>query len=154
MRSARDYFVELARGLGGVLVHDGGSPAAVADIARTNTQTFNAFDRGELFSRAPGRSAPYNLYSSGGTLREAVNRLSLGPTQVVEGDIYRPSDEADEAAGVSVRFSGWVLERLSLPARAQPLPLATRRKGRQRRLKRGGPGGRGGGGAHHRAAPA
>jgi hypothetical protein len=105
VRSARDYFVELSQAMGGVLVHDGGSPGAMAAIARAPLPTLNAYTSGELFSRRGERNAPYNLYSAGTALREAVNRLELDRSRLVQGVVYRPGPQAAAASDVTVRFS-------------------------------------------------
>ena len=106
IRSARDYFVMLAQSVDGILVHDGGSPSALAAISRDGLTTFNAYSRGELFSRFAGRSAPYNLYSYGTTLREAVDRLGLERPRSVSGVIYRPPESSTSVGGLEIRFSG------------------------------------------------
>jgi hypothetical protein len=105
VRSAREYFVELAARLDAVLVHDGGSPGALAAIAVSTAPTFNAFSSGELFSRGDGR-APYNLFTAGDALRAAVNRLDLARGRTVTGTIFRPADDAPGIATVSLRFGG------------------------------------------------
>jgi hypothetical protein len=105
VRSARAYFVELAERIDAVLVHDGGSPGALAAIAASPTRTLNAFTSGDLFSRGDGR-APYNLYSAGDALRAAVNRLDLARGRTVSGTIYRPAEEADAVTEVVVGFGG------------------------------------------------
>jgi hypothetical protein len=105
VRSARDYFVELARTMDAVLVHDGGSPGAMASITTTNTPTLNSFSRGELFSRGDGR-APYNLFAGGDALRAAVNRIEVGRGRTVTGTIYRPDEEGVDATEVRVRYGG------------------------------------------------
>jgi hypothetical protein len=105
VRSAREYFVELARSLDAVLVHDGGSPGALATIAATGAPTLNSFTRGELFSRGDG-SAPYNLFAGGDALRDAVNRLDFGRGRTVTGTIYRPQAERDDALEVEVSYGG------------------------------------------------
>jgi hypothetical protein len=105
VRSAREYFVELAARLDAVLVHDGGSPGALAAIAVSPAPTFNAFSSGELFSRGDGR-APYNLFTAGDALRAAVNRLDLARGRTVTGTIFRPAEEAPEVATVALRFGG------------------------------------------------
>ncbi len=96
VRSARDYFHTLSEGLGGILVHDGGSPAALQQIAKSNTPTFNAYSSGELFARESSRSAPYNLYSTGTKLREAINRLNLNSSRTLSGTMYRPDEGLPE----------------------------------------------------------
>lgn len=106
IRSARDYLVELARRYDGVLVHDGGSPAALAVIDRSDVATFNAYRFGDLFSRLPDRSAPYNLYSSGRSLREAVNRFQLDRAVEMSGEVPRPPSGAAEVNSFEVRFGG------------------------------------------------
>jgi hypothetical protein len=105
VRSAREYFVALASRLDAVLVHDGGSPDALAAIAASPAPTFNAYNRGELFSRGDGR-APYNLFSAGDALRSAINRLELGRGRTITGTIFRPDPDGAEVTGVTVGFGG------------------------------------------------
>jgi len=105
VRSARPYFYELVQSLDGVLVHDGGSPAALAAIVRSQTPTLNAYYHGELFGRQEDRRAPYNLYAGGPSLRDAVNRLELERTRVVRGEIYQPAVEVQDVSNISMRYS-------------------------------------------------
>jgi hypothetical protein len=105
VRSARDYFVELARSMDAVLVHDGGSPGALATISAINVPTLNSFTSGDLFSRGDGR-APYNLFAGGDALRAAVNRIDVGRGRTVTGTIYRPAEGLLDAVEVRVRFGG------------------------------------------------
>lgn len=105
VRSARDYMVDLSRSMDAVMVHDGGSPGALAAISATATPTLNSFTRGELFSRGDG-SAPYNLFAGGNALRQAVNRIDLGRGRTVAGVIYRPDPELDEVRSIRYRFGG------------------------------------------------
>lgn len=106
VRSARDYFVELARRSSAVLVHDGGSPGALMAIDRSKLPTLNAYSSGDLFARSGDRSAPYNLYSGGGELRRAMQRLVPDATHLVAGTIFSPSAEARQLTEVSVKYSG------------------------------------------------
>lgn len=106
IRSARDYFVDLAQGLDGILVHVGGAPSAFTRIAQGEAPTLDALETGELFAREGARDAPYNLYSQGRTLREAVNRLRLNRARTLQGRIYRPGEEAQTASGVEVGYVG------------------------------------------------
>lgn len=103
VRSAREYFVELAARSNAVLVHDGGSPGALAAISASPTPTLNSFTRGELFARGDGQ-APYNLFTQGPDLRAAVNRLQLPRGRLVATTVYRPVADAPAAASVSVRY--------------------------------------------------
>jgi hypothetical protein len=105
VRSARDYMVDLSRSMDAVMVHDGGSPGALAAISATAAPTLNSFTRGELFSRGDG-SAPYNLFAGGGALRQAVNRIDLGRGRTVAGVIYRPDPDLDQVEEIRYRFGG------------------------------------------------
>jgi len=106
VRSTRDYFHEIATNMEGVLVHDGGSPAALAAIDRSELPTINAYTSGELFDREGERSAPYNLYTQGTPLRLALSRLNLNRSSIVSGTAYRPEAEDNNVSRVDVRFSG------------------------------------------------
>lgn len=103
VRSARDYFVELARSMDAVLVHDGGSPGAMTSIQTTAARTINSFTSGDLFSRSDGR-APYNLFAGGDALRTAVNRIDMGRGRTVTGTIFRPAEELFDATELRVRY--------------------------------------------------
>ncbi|TVR93621.1 MAG: DUF3048 domain-containing protein, partial [Trueperaceae bacterium] len=105
VRSARDYMVDLSRSMDAVMVHDGGSPGALAAISATAAPTLNSFTRGELFSRGDG-SAPYNLFAGGNALREAVNRIDLGRGRTVAGVIYRPDPDLAEVEEIRYRYGG------------------------------------------------
>lgn len=106
VRSAREYFVELSERMQAVLVHDGGSPGALAAIAQSpGPISINAYSSGDLFSRGDG-VAPYNLFSGGQALRAAVNRLSLPRGRLISGTIYRPNEERDEVSEVELSFGG------------------------------------------------
>src|SRR5690606_31368323 len=92
VRSARDYFVQLAERSSAVLVHDGGSPGAMIAIGASSVPTLNAYSSGQLFARAGERSAPYNLYSLGTDLRSAVARMLPGDGRIVTGTVFAPGD--------------------------------------------------------------
>lgn len=60
VRSARDYFVEIAEGIAGGYVHAGGSPDAL-DLLYTTAMT-NYDERTVGFQRDPELSRPHNLF--------------------------------------------------------------------------------------------
>jgi len=107
VRSARDYFVEIAQRTESVLVHDGGSPGAMIAIANGEVPTLNAYSSGQLFARSPDRSAPYNLYSVGPDLRTAVTRLVPERVRLVANSIYRPSEAAPEVSEVTTSYGAY-----------------------------------------------
>jgi len=104
VRSARDYFVELAQLSQAVLVHDGGSPGAMVAIGNADVPTLNAYTSGNLFARSSDRSAPYNLYTVGTDLRTAVTRLVPERVRLVADSIFRPAADATAVAEVSVTY--------------------------------------------------
>jgi hypothetical protein len=105
IRSARPYFVDLVESMKGVLVHDGGSPTAMAQIKRSKLPDFDALHNGRLFARKGARSAPYNLYASGTALRQAVGRLKLERSTPVSGHIFQPATTAEDASSLLVNYS-------------------------------------------------
>lgn len=102
IRSARPYFHELSESMNAIMVHDGGSPDALAAIARSANRSINSFTRGELFRRDTNRSAPYNLFSSVDELRRDVGSATIP----VSGTIFRPDGDAPAASAITARFSG------------------------------------------------
>jgi Protein of unknown function (DUF3048) N-terminal domain/Protein of unknown function (DUF3048) C-terminal domain len=105
IRSARDYFHALSTGMNGILVHDGGSPQAMAAIERSDVPTLNAYNNGPLFERGGGE-APYNLFSSGTSLRQAVAKLNLNKSRAVSGTFFRPEETEQAVSSLSVNYSG------------------------------------------------
>jgi hypothetical protein len=106
VRSARDYFVQLAQKSNAVLVHDGGSPGAMIAIGGASVPTLNAYSSGQLFARAGERNAPYNLYSVGKDLRGAVTKLLPGADRIVTSTVFAPAEEAQHVGQVQVKYSG------------------------------------------------
>ena len=107
VRSARDYFVEMAGRADAVLVHDGGSPSALLALNQGLAPSLNAYQRGELFQRVQGRAAPYNLYTEGSALRDAIRRMNIDAQRLLTG--FRPvppGDEVQRADGVNIDWSG------------------------------------------------
>lgn len=107
VRSARDYFVEVAGRSDAVLVHDGGSPNALVALNQGVAPSINSYERGGLFERAASASAPYNLYSSGAALREAVVDLNIDAQRLLSG--FRPAPPAEgtpSATRVDIDWGG------------------------------------------------
>jgi len=74
IRSARPYFVGWARSLSALFVHSGGSPAALAMIARENMLDFNEFYNGQYFWRDDAKEPPHNLFTSTAKLRSYLKK--------------------------------------------------------------------------------
>ncbi|WP_245408198.1 DUF3048 N-terminal domain-containing protein, partial [Rhodobium orientis] len=65
VRSAREYFIDLALGFDSILVHHGWSPGAKDRLLNGDADHINGMDHdGTLFWRADFREAPHNSYTS------------------------------------------------------------------------------------------
>lgn len=107
VRSARDYFVEVAGRADAVLVHDGGSPSALVALEAGMAPSLNAFRFGDLFQRVEGRAAPYDLFTDGSLLRQTVQRLNIDAQRLLTG--FRPvppPEETPRADAVDIDWSG------------------------------------------------
>ncbi|MBP9686933.1 MAG: DUF3048 domain-containing protein [Candidatus Doudnabacteria bacterium] len=95
VRSARDYFAQVANGYGGIYAHVGGSPEVLTQLAQgrySRLVDVNEFYQGDLFDRISSRTAPHNAYARVGDIRaryavQAVTAPSAysftaNPTQV------------------------------------------------------------------------
>lgn len=70
VRSARPYFIDWAREFSAMLVHCGGSPQALAQIASKNIFSLNEFYQGDFFWRDKARPAPHNIFTSSENLKK------------------------------------------------------------------------------------
>ncbi|MDX9870803.1 MAG: DUF3048 domain-containing protein [Clostridia bacterium] len=90
IRSARSYFVDLAKEYKAILVHAGGSMDALDAIKTEKLNNLDEINGGSnvatAFWRVTERAKPHNLYSSSDSLRKAaVNKqynLTTPPTQL------------------------------------------------------------------------
>jgi hypothetical protein len=67
VRSAREYYADIANELGAIYIHVGGSDMVLEKLAAKsykNLTDFNQFYNGEYFERISSRSAPHNVYTS------------------------------------------------------------------------------------------
>lgn len=64
VRSARPYFAGWTRGLSALFAHSGGSPEALAQIAKENIFDLNEFYNEKYFWRDKSTGAPHNLFTS------------------------------------------------------------------------------------------
>lgn len=77
VRSARPYFIDLAREFGGIFAHVGGSYAALEDLNadKKNITDLNQYYKSEYFWRDEARFAPHNVYTSAGLFSLANKNL-------------------------------------------------------------------------------
>lgn len=83
VRSARDYFIEIASGLDSFYVAHGYSPEARQLLASGIIDNINGMQYdGTLFSRSSDRLAPHNSYTSAEHIREGMEKV--GAHQLIE----------------------------------------------------------------------
>lgn len=72
VRSIRPYMAEIARSIGAVVVHSGGSPDALSLVGRfaRDYPSINEFSQTPYFWRDPTRVGPHNLFTAISRLRE------------------------------------------------------------------------------------
>jgi Protein of unknown function (DUF3048) N-terminal domain/Protein of unknown function (DUF3048) C-terminal domain len=64
IRSARPYYVQIAKTFDAAYVHAGGSPDAISLITDLGVKDMSAFEENGTYIRSDKRAAPHNLYSS------------------------------------------------------------------------------------------
>ena len=73
VRSARPYYMDLAEGMGAVIAHAGGSPAAKERFTQPGYPSLDGIAGGsQYFTREEFRQAPHNLYTSMEQLLQGV----------------------------------------------------------------------------------
>lgn len=105
VRSARPYFISLARQFNAVLVHAGGSVEALQQIDRGDIRSLNQFEFPGAYERDPSRSAPHNLFTSTPGLVEAAEDAGFeGPDiSSLDGPSFGEGDvEGEDANTVRV----------------------------------------------------
>lgn len=111
VRSARDYFAELADSWGAVYAHVGGSPEVLDQLENgvyKNLTDINEFYQGSYFTRIKTRVAPHNTYISTQKLAEyeAVTRKDAS-LQVVHPFTFTDAAPAapEIASNITIDFS-------------------------------------------------
>jgi hypothetical protein len=120
VRSARYYYVQLARGMDLPLAHAGGSQEALAMIRSIGVKDMDEIYNSEkYFWRDRSRKAPHNLYTSADKLTEgaaakkyAVKKPDLMPVDdVFEGEPLKDGTLAIDYATGRYRYSvSWIWE--------------------------------------------
>jgi hypothetical protein len=107
VRSARPYFVQLAREYNGMFVHAGASPQATKEISTTSIIDFNQFYKPYNFKRITGRPKEHALFTSLHLLE--LGRKSLKLDDVGTYDAWQFKDDTPAAAAsiknISIDFS-------------------------------------------------
>lgn len=109
VRSARSYFVDLAKGYNPIFVFHGWSPEAKDKIQAKEVDGLNGltFD-GTLFKRASFRVAPHNSYITYDNIEKGASQLEYPLEDVVPALSFQPDGEGlagDETGYVKITYS-------------------------------------------------
>jgi hypothetical protein len=77
IRSARPYIIDLAQNFSALLIHCGGSPQALAQLAQERIISLNEFYNGSYFWRDKNLKAPNNIYISSNSWQKFLDNQKL-----------------------------------------------------------------------------
>lgn len=108
VRSLRPYYLELGRGLNAVVVHAGGSTAALQEVRSSGWPSLDGIhqDAG-YFRRERDRRAPHNLYTDLSRLQEAARTKGYGDREtkpVFRFDENGATAEGEPAAEIDLVY--------------------------------------------------
>lgn len=101
IRSAREYFVSISKGIDAVFIHAGGSPGAYQAISNLFVTSIDGIKEGKPFNRISERRAPHNLYSSAEKLRSYIQERGYEGNPAETGYVFisekaNPEPEIDD----------------------------------------------------------
>lgn len=113
VRSARDYYIELAQGYDALYVCHGNSPEAKEMMDRGVVDNLNGlYYDGTLFKRADFRKAPHNSYITYDNIEKGADKRDYAMTQTVPSMLFYTEDELKQvdngtrtANEVDIRYS-------------------------------------------------
>ncbi|MFA6171883.1 MAG: DUF3048 domain-containing protein [Patescibacteria group bacterium] len=99
IRSARPYYIDWSADLHALYIHCGGSPDALAKIARENIFDLNEFYNTAAFWREKSRPAPHNVYSSSGLISAYLDKSEADISQKNESAVsWKYKDDLEPLA--------------------------------------------------------
>ncbi len=97
-RSARPYFIDMAREYKAVFVHHGWSPQAKKYLESNVIPYISAFSHGDIFYRSTDRSAPHNSYPTGKDVWALIKKKGWDKEQDVRKFAFLSDGEKQEGA--------------------------------------------------------
>lgn len=116
VRSARDYYIYLSKGLGAIYVAYGGSPEAFDLLQRREITNYiggivrKGYADDQFFYRADFRSAPHNVYTTDERLIKGAEKRNFALTQDIVPFSFLTEKEVkslsgEQATEVSIKYS-------------------------------------------------
>lgn len=111
VRSARSYFMDWAEEYGGVYLHVGGSPEALAKIGQYNFTNIDQIGAGEIyFWRDNNLNMPHNVFSSSANwLRAGELKEVASCNRDIAWNFVTPSSTTDVIQDIKIDFSDYYL---------------------------------------------
>lgn len=106
-RSARPYFIDMAREYKAVFVHHGWSPQAKAYLESNVIPYISAFTYSNIFYRSTDRYAPHNSYTTGQDVRNLIHEKGWDEKQDVRKFAFLQSgrqQEGDAASDININY--------------------------------------------------
>ena len=100
-RSARPYFIDMAREYKAVFVHHGWSPQAKAYLQTDVIPYISAFTYGNIFYRSTDRYAPHNSYTTGEDVRALIKEKGWDEPQEVRSFQFLSGGQQQEGAAAT-----------------------------------------------------
>lgn len=100
VRSARDYYIELAKGYNALYIAHGYSPDAKEMLDNGYIDHINGmvYD-GKYFTRSSSRVAPHNSYTSSQSILEGAEKIGYNMSEAPAALTFLTTDEMEQLAG-------------------------------------------------------
>ena len=98
VRSARDYFAEIANDFGALFAHVGGSDEVLLELQNKhykNLDDINQFYQASFFERIKLRPAPHNVYTSTEKLRDYLDSKNLNKDNSFAGWLFEDEKNSE-----------------------------------------------------------
>lgn len=106
IRSARLYYVEMARTFDAAYVHAGGSDDGLAKIKELGVKDMNAFEENGTYERVDFRDAPHDLYSSMDKLISRSDQLGYKTSTYTSWKHKNDTAQTPTASRIDFKISG------------------------------------------------
>lgn len=105
VRSARDYYIYLSKGLGAIYVNYGGSPEAFDLLQYREITDYiggivrKGYADDQFFYRADFRGAPHNVYTTADNLLEGAKKRNFPLTKEIEAFSFLSEEDRQDVGG-------------------------------------------------------
>lgn len=108
VRSARPYYVQIARGFDAIYAHAGGSKTGMETIGISGIADLDQFRYAKAYRRVSGIRMPHNLFTDTSKIREIAAEAGFKNSAVYEGFRHKadiPLNKRPQTQNISINFS-------------------------------------------------